>query len=204
MATRSKSDPVGRRRLNPDQRRRELLEAAVRVLRQRGPAHCRVEDITAEAGTAKGNFYRYFPTWDDLLIAVRDYLMENYAQGVRQRVSADNGIDWWTVLEEETDRFLDFQLELGGLHDAVFHGPASRTQPIDATWSGATLAAALLTGGTTDGTFADIDIGPTARLFFYVLHGAADDIRAGADHDETRSAVLTVFRRTLGPLPAVN
>jgi AcrR family transcriptional regulator len=202
MATPSKSDPVERRRLNPDQRRRELLEAAERVLRQRGPTDCRVEDITTEAATAKGNFYRYFPTWDDLLIAVRDHLMENYAAGVRRRVRADNDIDWWTVLEEETDRFLVFQLELGGLHDAVFHGPASRIRPIDDTWSGATLTAALLAAGVAHGTFAPIDVGSTARLFFYVLHGAADDIRAGSDHGETRAAVLYLFRRTLSPVPA--
>ena len=178
MDTPSKSDVVGRRRrLSPDQRRRELLDAAVRVLRERGPTECRVEDITTEAGTAKGNFYRYFPTWDDLLVAVRDHIMDRYTDDVRRRLAAGHGGDWWTLLEEEVDRFLDFQLWLGGLHDAVFHGPASVARPVDSARSAGPLIAALLTAGVADGAFARIDVGPTAALLFSVLHGAADEIR---------------------------
>jgi AcrR family transcriptional regulator len=201
MATPSRSELGGRRRrLTPDQRRRELLDAAVRVLRLRGPIDCRVEDITTEAGTAKGNFYRYFPTWDDLLVAVRDHLMEGYADGVRRRLTTDTKVDWWQVLEQEVDSFLEFQLELGGLHDAVFHGPASQARPIGGETSGGSLTAALLSTGIAEGAFAAIDVVPTASLLFSALHGAADQITAGADHAGTRAAVLFVFRRTLEPV----
>jgi AcrR family transcriptional regulator len=199
MTTSSPSGLIGRRRLSPDQRRAELLEAAVRVLRQRGPGDCRVEDITTEAATAKGSFYRYFPTWEDLLIAVRDHLMEEYADGVRQRLASRRNVDWWKVLEEEIDLFLEFQLGLGGLHEAVFHGPASRGRPIDDRWSGGTLTATLLAGGMASGAFVDLNVAMVAPLLFHVLHGGADEIRAGADHEEARTAVLLVFQRTLAP-----
>ena len=201
MGAALQSDLVGRRRrLNPDQRRRELLDAAVRVLRERGPTECRVEDITAEAGTAKGNFYRYFPTWDALLVAVRDHMMDEYTDDVRRRLTTGHIRDPWTILEEEVDRFLEFQLGLGGLHDAVFHGPVGWAGQVDAERSAASLVAALLTAGVDDGSFAGIDIGPTAALLSSVLHGAADEIRAGTDHAEMRAAALFIFRRTLAPL----
>jgi AcrR family transcriptional regulator len=190
---------VTRRRLTPDQRRGELLEAALGVLRQQGPTDCRVEDITAEAGTAKGNFYRYFPTWDDLLVAVRDHLMDGYADGIRRRSAVNGRVDWWKVLEEEADRFVEFQLGLGGLHDVVFHGPASQSQPIDGQRSAAGLMATLLSAGVADGAFADIDVSATATLLFAMLHAAADQIRVGADPDDMRSAVLFVLTRTLAP-----
>jgi AcrR family transcriptional regulator len=197
MATRSKSEPATRRRLNPDERRRELLEAAVRVLRERGPTECRVEDVTTEARTAKGNFYRYFPTWDDLLIAVRDHLVESYGDELRERFAARETIDWWDALDDESDRFIAFQLGLGGLHEAVFHGAAGEMQPTRSGVSAVSLIAALLTAGIADGAFAAVDVDSTAVLVFHVLHGAADAVAVGADPTAMREAAQRMIKRTL-------
>jgi AcrR family transcriptional regulator len=198
MAMPSKSDQISsRRRLSPDQRRAELVRAAERVLRRCGPNDCRVEDITIEAKTAKGNFYRYFPTWDDLLVAVRDHIMERYARGVQERFETRGTVDWWTTLADEVDFFLDFQLGLGRLHDAVFHGPASQAQPIDPDRSAAALIGQFIAAGISAGAFASVDVEPTAALLFYVLHGAADEIGAGADRAQVRTAALHLIVRTL-------
>jgi AcrR family transcriptional regulator len=188
-----------RRRLAPDARRRELLDAAVEVLARLGPDECRVEDITTAAGTAKGNFYRYFATFDDLLVAVRDHLLDRYRREVEQRLAARTTLDWWTVLEEEVDAFLDFQVGSGRLHDAVFHSPATAATPADEHRSADTLIAELLRAGIADGAFAAVDIDPTAVLLFHVLHGAGDDIAAGRDRDRARNAALHIIRATLQP-----
>jgi AcrR family transcriptional regulator len=188
-----------RRRLNPEKRRRELLDAAVRVLRRRGPVDCRVEDVTTEAGTAKGNFYRYFPTWEDLLLAVRDHLLDNYADEIRQRLAVRTSADWWEALEEEIDCFIEFQRELGALHDVAFHGSASRARPIDEERQATTIIATFLARGIAAGAFTAVDVNPTAALIFYVLHGAVDEIRAGADREEMRKAALHVLKRALTP-----
>jgi AcrR family transcriptional regulator len=192
-------EPVGsaRRRLSPDDRRREVLEAAIRVLRDRGPASCRVEDITAEAGTAKGNFYRYFRTWDDLLLAVREHLLDTYREELSRRFADRTDIDWWRVLDDETDRFLAFQLRLGGLHEAIFHGPAATAQPIEHDRSAASMLSSLLAAGIADGAFAPVDTDITATLLFDLLHGAADAIASGRDHDQVRRATLHLLHRAL-------
>jgi AcrR family transcriptional regulator len=188
-----------RRRLKPDERRRELLATAIRVLRERGPDDCRVEDITAAARTSKGNFYRYFATWGDLLLAVRDQLLEDYGEEVRLRYADRSDVDWWAALEEETDRFLTFQLGLGGLHEVAFHGPASRLRPIDEDHSAASLIAALLAAGISAGAFADIDVEATAVLLFCLWHGAADEIAAGMDRQRAQRAAITITHRALEP-----
>ena len=64
-------------------------------------ADCRVEDITAEAATAKGNFYRYFPTWDDLLLAVREQVLDRYREEVRARYAGRSDVDWRAALDEQ-------------------------------------------------------------------------------------------------------
>jgi AcrR family transcriptional regulator len=194
------SDTAGRRRrLAPDERRRELLDAAVEVLARSGPDRCRVEDVTTAAGTAKGNFYRYFPTFDDLLVAVRDHLLDAYRSEVEQRLATRATVDWWAVLDDEVDAFLDFTVGSGRLHQAAFHSPAAVAKPIDESRSADGLIAELLRAGIADGTFAEVDVPPTAALLFHVLHGAADDVMAGRDRARAREAALHIIRATLRP-----
>jgi AcrR family transcriptional regulator len=188
-----------RRRLPPAARRAELLDAAIGVLRSQGPEGCRVEDITNAAGTAKGNFYRYFPTWDDLLIAVRDHLLDAYSTDLAERYTGLSTVDWWAVLDDEIRRFIDFQIGLGGLHQAIFHGPATATHPIETHRSAAATVAFLLTAGIAAGAFAPVDVDATAPLLFHLLHSAADAIASGLGRERGIAATLHIVHRTLEP-----
>lgn len=186
-----------RRRLSPEARRLELLDAAIRVLRERGPANCRVEDVTAEAGTAKGNFYRYFPTWDDLLLAVRDRVLESYQDAITLRYPDRSRVVWWDVVDEEIDRFITFQLNLGGLHEAIFHGAAAEARPIEQDRSAASIVAGLLAAGIADGEFFPVDVNTTATLLFELLHASADAIASGMDYAAVVATTRFIFHRTL-------
>jgi AcrR family transcriptional regulator len=188
-----------RRRLRPEDRKAELLEAAIGVLREMGPDGCRIEDVTDAAGTAKGNFYRYFPTWDDLVVAVRDHILDSYRAELATRYGDLSSVDWWRALDDEVERFVEFQLALGGLHDVVFHGPAASARPRDADRSASSMIAAFLTAGIADGAFEPVDVGVTALLLFDVLHGAADAVASGQDRQRVLAATLQLAHRTLAP-----
>jgi AcrR family transcriptional regulator len=58
------------RSIASEERRRELLTAAVRVFARRGYHSARVGDIAAEAGVAHGLLYHYFPSKEDLLATI--------------------------------------------------------------------------------------------------------------------------------------
>jgi len=63
------------RALDPRQREatqevERILEAALVVIERVAPDPPRVTDIVAEAGTSNAAFYRYFPSKDDLILAV--------------------------------------------------------------------------------------------------------------------------------------
>ncbi len=53
----------------PNDSRTKLLDAALKVVRQKGYCATRVEDICAEAGLTKGGFFHYFKSKDDLALA---------------------------------------------------------------------------------------------------------------------------------------
>ena len=59
MATTTKSGAVDKRRL--------ILDAAVRVFASRGFHHCRVSDVADEAGVAYGLVYHYFGSKEEIL-----------------------------------------------------------------------------------------------------------------------------------------
>ena len=77
------------RRPPRDVRRRELLQAAVRVFLGKGIASASVDDIVGAAGVAKGTFYLYFATKDDAITAVAEWMVESVANRI-QAIAADD------------------------------------------------------------------------------------------------------------------
>ena len=184
------------RRLNPLVRRAELIEAALRVLRSRRPTEVRVEDVTQAAGTAKGTFYLYFASWNDLLIAVRDHLLSIYASEVRARFATVMLPDRWAMIESECIRFVDFVVELGDLGKAIFHGPIA-DQPIDAAHSADTLVAELLGAEIESGACRPVEVDMATPLLFSVLHTTADEIARSGNRERMLEAMLGLLRAWL-------
>ncbi|MGA0609252.1 TetR/AcrR family transcriptional regulator [Caldimonas sp. KR1-144] len=73
------------RRRRRHARPRELLEAALALVVEKGYAGVRAEDIAARAGVSKGTLYLYFPSKDDLLKAlIAEGLLSHVAIGAHE------------------------------------------------------------------------------------------------------------------------
>jgi TetR/AcrR family fatty acid metabolism transcriptional regulator len=71
---------VARRR--SDDKRRRILEAAVRVFARKGYFAARVSDVAKRAGIADGTIYLYFENKEDILVSLFDEVMsEHVARG---------------------------------------------------------------------------------------------------------------------------
>lgn len=88
-------DQARRRRVvkPPDQRRREILEAATKLFAQRGFEMTTVQGIAGQAEVAAGTVYLYFPSKE----AILDALREDFEAGLLDRVAEIAA----TVLAEE-------------------------------------------------------------------------------------------------------
>jgi AcrR family transcriptional regulator len=64
-----------RRRLNPKERRAQILEAARKQIESRGFQNLTVPGIVHSAGVAQGSFYRYFRNVDDVFIALFEKIL---------------------------------------------------------------------------------------------------------------------------------
>ncbi|HIJ65883.1 MAG TPA: TetR/AcrR family transcriptional regulator [Candidatus Hydrogenedentes bacterium] len=64
----SASTPKWRRR--PKQRPKQVMDAALEVFSQKGFGAATMDEIAAEAGISKGTIYLYFPSKDELFLAM--------------------------------------------------------------------------------------------------------------------------------------
>lgn len=62
--------PGTRRKVEPEQRRADILKAAFACFAERGFAMTRMEDVAARAGIAKGTVYLHFPDKEALFISL--------------------------------------------------------------------------------------------------------------------------------------
>jgi AcrR family transcriptional regulator len=189
---------AARRRLQPQARRSEIIEAAERAMRERGAATS-AQDVVNAAGVARGTFYLYFPTWEDLVLEVRGRVFDEFERRYLASEPTVGDVDWPQVVDRLAVAFVEYTLELGGLHHAVFHGAAAMARPIAAADRAVGRVAALLRAGSAAGGLAQTDPEATAPLIFAILHETVDLIEAGADRERSLAAMRQLLRRALKP-----
>ena len=84
------------------QTQRELLESAQRLFGEKGFMATTIAEITADAGYAKGNFYRHWQSKDEIMLEIIASKMQAYRQ------MRDNTLRDATSLDEVMDRIFDF------------------------------------------------------------------------------------------------
>jgi TetR/AcrR family transcriptional regulator, fatty acid metabolism regulator protein len=104
----------------PDKRRR-ILDAAVRVFARKGYFAARVSDVAKRAGVADGTIYLYFRSKEDILVRLFDEVMSEHVSRARDavrslrsapqrlRLVAERHL---AVLGENRDLAVVFQVEL--------------------------------------------------------------------------------------------
>lgn len=80
----------------------ELFDSAKQLFAAKGFVATTVADITAQAGYAKGNFYRYWQSKDDIMLEIIAAKMQSYRE-VRDAALRDA-----STLEEVMSQILDF------------------------------------------------------------------------------------------------
>jgi AcrR family transcriptional regulator len=98
-STHSANEPRWRRL--PEERPRQILEAALAVFAERGLSAARLEDIARQAGVSKGTIYLYFPNKEELFRevvrhSVIAYIERAEAMLVQQADAGQALRDWMT------------------------------------------------------------------------------------------------------------
>ena len=161
----------------PEVRRDEIMNAAQRLFLEQGVAPTTIEQITAGADVAKGTFYLYFSSKEEILAALGDRFAHELREKIRTAIAAKPEEDWKGKLAAWATSAVAGYLDFMRLHDIAFYGTHSSTRKgreslvdnilIDDLFD-------LLQGGADAGAWPIEDARFTAVFLFSGFHGVVD------------------------------
>jgi AcrR family transcriptional regulator len=171
MTTASESRP---RTKPPEERRDELMKAAQRLFLKHGVAATTIEQITSAADVAKGTFYLYFKSKEDICAALGDRFAAQLLASIQSAVARKAPDDWRGRLERWTAAAASGYLDSIQLHDILFYAqPPTRAGLVDNILIDD--LALLLEAGAHARAWAVDDPRFAAVFLFSGLHAAVDD-----------------------------
>jgi TetR/AcrR family transcriptional repressor of nem operon len=187
------------RRQPPDVRREQILDAAARVLVERGLAATTMADVAEAASVAKGTVYLYFTSKAELLAGLRARYFEDFAamlDGPPAAGRPDPGVA--TRVERLVAASYDFALANHELHHVLFHEAGFAEQ--DTFARARTLLAELIETGQADGELEVADPPLATELLLHGLHGvlAAATHRPRSERRRVVAGVTELACRALG------
>src|SRR5208283_2400290 len=179
MSAKSKPRP---RTKPPEERRDELMHAAQQLFLQQGVASTTIEQITSAADVAKGTFYLYFSSKDDVLGALGDRYGQERLAEVKVAVAQKPPDDWKGKLAAWAAASVSGYLDSIRLHDILFYG--SRPPTREGLVENVTIdfLCDLLRAGSHAHAWSIEDPRFVAVFLFSALHGVVDDAHIKEKH----------------------
>lgn len=192
-------------------RRDEILRAAASLFIAKGVGPVTIDEITREAGVAKGTFYLYFSSKEDLIAALRERFIDRFCARVRAAVEAPfpggplpgspRPGNWDARLRAWLKAGVDAYLKDYRLHDIVFHDFRPDQRRMKGDNPALADLSALLAAGAKAGAWSVGDPRFVAIVLFQGLHGAVDEaIETGTRNgDELADKLFVLFLKMLRP-----
>ena len=182
----------------------ELMAAAEQLFLDKGVEATTVSDITTLAGVAKGTFYHYFPSKQEMLAALAARYTSRFLASLEAAVDLCMPHDWEGRLRAWVQANVATYLRTWRLHDIVYtsHRRSLGIEPADNRDKNAILAQldAILAGGAAAGAWPLPQPRLTSLMIYSAVHGVTDDAIAAQLQDSSAFAadVADACLRMLG------
>jgi AcrR family transcriptional regulator len=200
-----------------DERRAELLDTAMSLFAARGYGNVPVQTITEEVGVAKGTFYHYFSSKDELLDALIERQSDLLVAEAQRRLDGCGG-GAVAMLRAVIDTFAGWKMENWDVVYAAMKtmyadaNSALRQRYLDQDLDELRLMlAAVIAEGHEEGSFDVAEPGDAAEAVLWLWRGMSQPLAAallacdGAEGAELAVAKLhtseTAIERILGARP---
>jgi AcrR family transcriptional regulator len=150
------------------------MNAAQRLFLKRGVEPTTIELITTGAAVAKGTFYLYFSSKEDVLGAQRGRFAQELLTRIKTAVAQNREEDWKGKLATWAAAGVAGYLESAQLHDIPFYGSPRPTRKGLVKHIIIDDLAELVQGGVAGGAWSVDDPEFTAVFLFNGLHSVVD------------------------------
>jgi len=185
------ADRTNKRERQREERRRQILEAALTVFTQKGFNAAKVSDVAALAGVSQGTIYWYFDSKDDLLQAALLFFFEELSQGIApalEQATTNHGrlqvlIRSMATMAEEAKGLFTLFLE--------FWASSDNREKASRLWTEVLIRykdviAQIVERGTQDGEFRPVDAEALAWSLMATYDGLAAYLMLMPDLDLDR------------------
>jgi AcrR family transcriptional regulator len=115
-------------RLDPEERRSQLIELGVRMLSSESPDRVPVDEIAEAAGISRGLLFHYFPTKRDFYVAVA----AEAARRLLEVTEPDPALDHMERLHASLAAYVDYVAENEALYIALVRGASGSDKELQA------------------------------------------------------------------------
>ncbi len=188
----------------PEVRRDELMDSAQRLFLKHGVAATTVEQITSGAKVAKGTFYLYFSSKEDILAALGDRFAETVLSKIKSAIAETPQHNWKAKLQAWSTSCAIGYLDSIQLHDIAFLSSRRPTRKglVDNILINHLIE--LLQEGALEKAWRVENPRFTAVFLFNGLHAAVDDAYISehrVNRNRLTSRLKLLFLRSLGLWP---
>jgi AcrR family transcriptional regulator len=190
---------------SPEDRRLDILDAAMRIFATKGVSKSTVADIAVGAGVAKGTVYLYFGSKEHLLAALRDRFVDELLEHVADLLARAGQDDWWGLVDTTIETMVDFMMEKKDLMmvfvEEGLSSDAAKVFPDVGSRVDAMFAAAIqqgIDGGACKATDPEL----MASFFHHALEGAVMHTYVhgdAIDRDRFVAAAKELVHKALAP-----
>lgn len=165
------------RAVRTDSRRRQILDAAVKVMQQTGFHQMSMQDLATEADVSVGLIYTYFGGKEDLLLATIVRIQDAFRDQLAPVIAAagDDPVDQLRAGIRRYIEIVDENLDAVVLtyRESRTLDAAGRTQIKELEIASATPLRTVIEDGITAGVFHDVDVDLMVFDIMLLAHGWA-------------------------------
>jgi AcrR family transcriptional regulator len=151
------------------------MAAAQRLFLELGFARTTIENITSAAQVAKGTFYLYFKSKEDVRAALEDRFGDDHLARIRNAVARKSAGDWMGKISAWVSASVASYLDSIELHDVLFYEGRSPTREGLVDNIVITHLAELLREGERASAWSVDDPRAAAVFIFSGVHAVVDD-----------------------------
>lgn len=178
----------------------ELMDAAQQLFITKGFEATTISDIVRDAQVAKGTFYHYFPSKNEMLSALRERFTRHFIEEIQLAVDACPAEDSVERLRAWCNAGITAYFDGMALHDALYHDHHYHTRGNQDRDAVLDQILTILNHGSTFGAWRLENPRLTAILMYHGMHGAVDDAVVTDENDKTQLGhqLACEFLRLLG------
>ena len=191
-------------RPSSQQRREEILDAALTLFRSKGLLQTSTRDLTEVMGISRSHIYHYFPNWQELCLAALDKYMTADLHDVGELLQ---DIPPAEALLKLAESILPYEVDADWLLYSDTWQASTRitaygdlARKVNEGWN--RLIVAIINEGCVAQDFAPVDAGQVARQLSAMINGYADVLAldpSPANRKQALADILALMNVTLKP-----